>query len=125
MLKNIEFKRIWLFIVAIFGIGLQAVMALSSPALRLFNDIPAFIGYLSLALLLLEIPLVRLIADIISSFSYELYLVHMGVFSIMFVLLKPESIMKQVMVGCLALAVSLILGYLYHMLVKKVKVRVR
>ena len=122
---SIKLNRMGLIVAAILGIGLQAVMAMSSPVLKLFNDIPAFVGYISLALLLLEIPFVRLIAEKISKFSYELYLVHMGVFSVMFILLKAVEMKTQIITGCLALVVSCILAYLFHILVEKVIIKQR
>lgn len=123
--KSIKINRIGLFVAAVLGIGLQAVMALSLPILKLFNDIPAFVGYISLTLLLLEIPFVRLIAEKISIFSYELYLVHMGVFSVMFILFDAVEMKTQIIIGCLALVVSCICAYLYHMLVEKVRLKLR
>ena len=65
-----------LLMVAIVGIGLQSVMALSSGGFKIFNDIPALCGYSALALLLTNVPFIRFAATWLSKISYEYYLIH-------------------------------------------------
>lgn len=108
---------------AVLGIGLQAFMALYSDALKVFNDIPALIGYGSLALFLRSIPFVRYVCHKLSSFSYEYYLVHILVFASVFYLLKPQGLPMQCAVGCAAMAIALLTAFLYHIAVNRRSLR--
>jgi len=90
--KNILFweqKNIVLFSVAILGISTMAIMALKGGSIgKVFNDIPASIGYLSLSALLFSIskeyihPIKNFFISV-GKFSYELYLIHMLIFVLM------------------------------------------
>lgn len=105
-----------LLVLAVAGIGVQAGTALLSPTLNVFNDIPALIGYASLALLVYPIPLVRKLFTKLSAFSYECYLVHVLVFSTAFHLLAPRGLAMQFFVGVLAVAAAIAVGYGVYML---------
>ena len=108
-----------LLALAVVGIGLQAGMAMLSETLNVFNDVPAMIGYASLALLLYPIPLVRQIFTKMSVFSYEYYLVHILVFATLFHLINPQGLALQCLTGAAAVAAALGIGYGYHALRRK------
>jgi len=109
----------WLLLVlAAAGIGLQAVMVMYSESLRVFNDIPALVGYASLALLLSGIPLVRWLCCRLSSFSYEFYLLHIPVFASVFRLIDPQGLPMQCVVGCVSMTIALATAFFYGRFIK-------
>ena len=112
--NSFKFNRILLAFVAVLGIGLQAILATSSESLRLFNDIPAVLGYSALAMLFMEIDSVEAIFQYISGFSYELFLVHILVIETIFQFIKPQGLVNQVYVGTLALFLAMFVAYFYH-----------
>lgn len=75
----------WLIIGAAGGMGLSAFMAWNGGILKLYNDIPSLVGYLSVALLIYKIgvKVVNKFFEWANSFSYELYLLHSLVFVVM------------------------------------------
>lgn len=115
-LKKIELNNYILFLCSIVGIGVQAVLAMSSDAFKIFNDIPALIGYTSLALLLSNLEIVKKIFISLSKISYELFLVHIFVFISMFRLLKPNGLFWQLMTGVLSMSIAIILAYSFNKL---------
>lgn len=74
----------WLIIGAVGGMGLSAFMAWNGGFLKLYNDIPSLIGYLSVALLIFKIGIkvVNRFFEWANGFSYELYLIHMLVYAV-------------------------------------------
>lgn len=119
--KEIKLNKLLLGIIAIFGIAIQAIMAMSSPVLKVFNDIPALFGYGALALLLSNISIVRVICSKIEGFSYELYLIHMAVMTTVFYLVKPQGMLLQCIMVMLAIGISLVLAYIYNKLIARVR----
>lgn len=82
----------WLVLGAIGGMCLSAFMAWNGGILKLYNDIPSLIGYLSIALLIYKIgvKMVNRFFEWANSFSYELYLVHSLVFVVVGYLLTSS-----------------------------------
>ena len=78
------YKWWWLLLGAFGGMGLSAMMAWNGGILKLYNDIPSLIGYLSVALLIYKIGLkaVNRFFEWTNGFSYELYLMHSLVFAV-------------------------------------------
>lgn len=111
--RKIKIKNYILAITSVTGIGLQAVMAISYDSLKLFNDIPALIGYTSLALLLTNIPVIRYCANKLSTFSYEYFLVHMMVFTTIFYLINPQGIVLQCFIGAVSMIAAVVTAYIY------------
>lgn len=68
----------------ILGMSLTGFMAWNGGVLRLYNDIPSLLGYLSLLLFVykLGIPIVNRLFCYTSRISYEWYLVHILVFAV-------------------------------------------
>lgn len=112
--KQYRIHNLLLLALAAAGIGLQAGLALFSDALKSFNDIPGLIGYGSLALLLSNIPFVEKLCTKVSSFSYELFLVHMLVFETGFHFVKPQGLMMESLWGCTVLAAAMIFACIYR-----------
>ena len=86
------YKWWWLIAGAISGMGLSAMMAWNGGVLKLYNDIPSLIGYLSVALLVYKVgvKVVNRSFEWTNSFSYELYLVHSLVFVVVGYLLTTS-----------------------------------
>ena len=50
----------------------------------------------------------------LSKISYEWYLVHILIFSIVFYLVSVEDLMTSVVIGTIAVVMSIAVAYLYH-----------
>lgn len=76
----------WLLVGICVGMGLNGLMSYIGGILKLYNDIPSLLGYMSCAIMLYKfgIPVISRFILWIDSFSYELYLVHSLVFSLVF-----------------------------------------
>ena len=111
--KTITISNWLLLICAFVGIGMQAGMAFFSESLKVFNDVPALLGYTSLALLLMNIPVIKKVGLVLSEFSYEFFLVHMLIFSSVFYFVKPQGIVRQMVIGVVALVLALGISYIY------------
>ncbi|MQB75669.1 acyltransferase family protein [Limosilactobacillus reuteri] len=112
--KKFFINKKWLIIFALFGLFLQAIMAFSSDKLKIFNDIPALIGYSSLALLLLEIKIIRKTCKSFSSYSYEFYLVHILIFITAYHFFIAPTLFLQILFGMIVFTISLITAFIYH-----------
>lgn len=97
----------WLLGGVVLGMGLTGLMAWNGGILKLYNDIPSLLGYLSLMLMIykLGIGTVNSFFELASGFSYELYLVHSLVFVVMAYFLKDTLPLAAL------LAVSLVTAY--------------
>ena len=119
--KNITMKinKIILFGIVSFSICLVGLTG-SNAVWRLFNDIPAFIGYGGLAILiyLAKIKMINKLILFISKFSFEWYLVHMFIFKVMFKL-SSKTILSDVLIGSIAFGISLVVGYGYYYFIQK------
>ncbi len=105
-----------LVITTILGLGLQVLMTLQNGNLKIYNDVPAFIGYISLALLLSKCKIIYEIAQKVSFYSYELFLVHVLIYSIIFHLVRSSGYVIRFSCGAFAFCLSLIVGYYYKKL---------
>ena len=108
-----------LLVVAAAGIGIQAGLAMKAGALKVFNDIPALLGYTALALLLMNISIIRKAAVWLSKISYEFYLVHFMIIVSAFHFLKPTGLVQQGLVGTAAVILALLSAYFYHLVILK------
>ena len=107
MLDVRECRWWWLAGGVVLGMGLTGLMAWNGGILKLYNDIPSLMGYLSLMLLIYKIGIgaVNRFFEWASGFSYELYLVHSLVFAVMAYFLKDSLPLAAL------LAVSLVTAY--------------
>lgn len=80
-----QWKWWWILCLAALGMGLTGLMAWNGGILKLYNDIPSLVGYLSVLLIIYKvgISLVNRFFIWASGFSYELYLVHSLAFVVM------------------------------------------
>lgn len=118
--KKFKINILVLIVASLLGIGLQAVMALKSETLKIFNDIPGLIGYTSLALLFMCIPFIKKCAEWLSKISYEYYLIHILVFALAMHFSPKDSLVFQTVIGLAGMAVAIVIAFFYHKLVKKI-----
>lgn len=105
--EEIHIPVIALIAVAFIGIGLSALAVFKGGIFTVFNDVPALFGYGALALLIYYIKIFNRIVLFISKFSYEWYLVHILVFKTVFTF-SVDSLIVQSILGCIALALSVL-----------------
>lgn len=120
MLDIHNIKWWWLLAGAIGGIWLSALMAWNDGILKLYNDIPSVIGYLSVMLIIYNIGIgfINSIFVWASTFCYELYLVHSLVFVILAFLLKDRFPVYIIRSSRLILAYTV--GFGYSRLMKRI-----
>lgn len=119
--KDICIRKWVIYIVAIVGIGLEGILALAGGFFKNFNDIFAFLGYGSVVLILycFNCELIKKSILKISSVSYEWYLVHMIVFTLIFIVC-PANIYLQMIFGVVAFFASFAIAEGYHWIINKV-----
>ena len=108
-----QWKWWWLLCSAAIGMGLTGLMAWNGGILKLYNDIPSMMGYLSLMLLIYKIGIsaVNSFFEWASGFSYELYLVHSLVFAVMAYFLKDSLPLAALLAVSLVMANAVGFGY--------------
>lgn len=115
--KDIVIKKWALLICSVLGVGLQMVMALCGGNLKLFNDIPALIGYGSLVLLLYSMgsDICNRMIQWISRISYEWYLVHILVLSCCYKVIRlfQGKVIYEILAAILAFGISLVVAAVY------------
>lgn len=114
--NDIKLNKIVLYFGACAGLAIYGAMALGSGVLKAFNDIFSVIGYGGLVILIYSIKNKQVDNLIlwISKISYEWYLVHILIFDIVFYLVPVESLFTSVVVGVIAVIMSIAVAYLYH-----------
>ncbi|MCQ2557243.1 MAG: acyltransferase [Ligilactobacillus sp.] len=119
--KKLELSTLQLFIIAIIGLGMDGLIAIKIPSFKAFNDIFASFGYMAVALLLYRLfgnATKKLWKDF-CKYSYEWYLVHMAVFSTMW-LIAPNGLNKQLLFGIFVILISYYVAVVYWYLVHRV-----
>lgn len=113
----------WFMMSAIVGMTLTGLMAWNGGFLKLYNDIPSLIAYLSTLLLIYKVGCGSINKFFIwaSSFGYELYLVHSLVFVIVSSLLK--DLFPVYVLICVSLLMAYIVGYGYSYFLKKTNLK--
>lgn len=104
------------------GIGLSALAMFGGKVFTVFNDISAPFGYDALALFLYYLRFIDKEILFISKFSYEWYLVHILVFSMVF-LISVYSLMGRCVLGFASLILSVLVALEYSMLFMVGKVK--
>jgi peptidoglycan/LPS O-acetylase OafA/YrhL len=123
--KNRDFIKIpqkkYLFILALAGIAITGFTGSKGGILKMYNDIPSLVGYLSFALLLysLDIKKINNFFTFTNKFSYEWYLVHILIFNCVFYFFT-KAFFSPFISGGLALVLSYVFAIIYHQIVKKV-----
>lgn len=115
--KVLKIHTYQLILVTIIGLGLEGLISLRFPIFKGLNDIPAFFGYISLATLLYIIlgKLTTKSWERVCKYSYEWYLVHILVFSTIF-LIHPVSLSNQLLIGLVTLIASYLIAVIYYYL---------
>lgn len=116
--KALRISFLLLVFLALVGVSLQAFIAIELDALKMFNDIPAFIGYTSLALLLNMIPFIKKCTMWLSKISYEYYLIHMLVFTSILRFAPKDNLIIQMIFGVIAIIIALIISLIFHRLLQ-------
>ena len=108
---------------AIVGLLLTGAMGKMGGWMKLYNDIPSLIGYLSLALLIykLSLPFVNRFFIFTNRISYEWYLVHGLTIQLFRGTLKSALPTPIALLICLA--ISYLFAYVYSFLLTKVNVK--
>jgi len=114
------YKWWWLILGAAGGLGMSAFMAWNGGILKLYNDIPSLVGYISVALLIYKIgvKVVNRFFEWANSFSYELYLVHSLVFTVVAYLLT--SILPLPTLKVVEFVVAYLLAYGYKFILNRI-----
>jgi peptidoglycan/LPS O-acetylase OafA/YrhL len=122
-LIKIPDKKSYLTILALLGIAIVGYTGIKGGILKLYNDVPSLIGYLSLALLIYSFKIKQINGFFIyiNKFSYEWYLVHILIFICVFHFTK--SYFNSVVCGTLALLLSYVFAISYHLILKKILYR--
>ncbi len=102
-----------LFFTAFIGLLLQASMSVLGDSISVFNDIPAFLGYISLALLLSCVKPVRWIVQKVSYYSYELFLVHILVYTVIMHFVKAYPFLIRFCTAVICFCLSFVVAYYY------------
>lgn len=118
-----EIKWWWLLAGAIGGMGMSAVMAWNGGWLKLYNDIPSLVGYLSVMLIIYKIGIKWMNRFFVwaNTYSYELYLVHSLVFAIMAFCLKGLLPLSAMIALSIIAAYAAGYGYSWHLMKTKLK----
>lgn len=119
ILMDINSYKWWLILGAIAGMGMSAAMAWNGGFLKLYNDMPSLMGYLSIALLIYKIGVkpVNRFFEWANSFSYELYLLHSLVFAVVTFCLESTTPLLILLV--LSFVTAYILAYGYNIILRK------
>ena len=120
--EDISIKKSALIIIAVLGIGIASVAALKGGYFRTFNDIFALSGYAAIAIFIYSLNLqwIKKCVMFISQISYELYLVHILVFEVIFYTIKIVGIGEWIL-GIAAVLIATLLAHLYHVVLVKFK----
>lgn len=105
--ESVELSVHYIIALMIVGIGAEGFLGYKGGWGRTFNDIPALLGFVSLGLLFCQSKGLRKIGKRIANISYEWYLLHILVFTIVF------SISDNLLFSVLALLTSLCSAIIY------------
>ena len=107
----------------IIGMTLTGIMAWSGGVLKLYNDIPSLMGYLSVLLFIykLNISAVNSFFSYTNRISYEWYLVHILAFGVVKYYLN--GMLPCIIESASCLAISYMCAYLYDALLKQCKMK--
>jgi len=104
--KNFSIKSI--IVILAFSFIVYAVMSLVGGPLKAFNDLFSALAFGSLTLAMYRIKLLTRFFLWVNTFSYELFLVHILVFTVMF--RAFESIIPNVVIGILSVVSAFIVS---------------
>lgn len=100
--------------------SLTGFMGMKGGILKLYNDLPSMLGYLSAALILYKLVFANRFFVFTNRFSYEWYLVHILVFGCVGYVLSSQSLACVLSVSLIA---SYCAAYLYSSALEKMNLR--
>ncbi len=108
----------WLILGAGVGMGLSSFMAWNGGILKLYNDIPSLLGYLSLALIVYKLGVVTVnrFFEWTNDFSYELYLLHTLVYAVVAILIGGK--IPLLLLWAVSLLAAYFVAYCYRLMTK-------
>lgn len=114
--KSINIRMKWILVTGLFGIGIAGIAKIVGGFFVAFNDVFAAFGYGAIVLFVYAIgcSVINKFIFFTSKISYELYLVHILVFSTIRLFL-PSYVMGIV----ISLFISYIVAFLLHNFIKK------
>ena len=115
---DLNINKFVMLLIGLVCTGIYGYLGIVGGNFKIFNDIPALLGYGSLALFVykLNINFLNKVFLWISKFSYEWYLLHILVFEIVYRLL--QNVLPSILVGVFALVLSIGASYLYNKMFK-------
>lgn len=115
--RNIAVKTYQIICTAILGSLIAAGASLKGGVLKVFNDVPAMAGYMSIILLIymLNIKTLKTVIYFLSRISYEWYLLHILVFEVSFYYLEDN--IGLIGTAIISVFLSVFIAYLYNKLV--------
>lgn len=116
---EIKIRNSVLAIITVFGIAMEGILGTIGGPLKAFNDIPALFGYTALGLIIWQIICINKPICFFGEISYEWYLVHMLVFAIIC------GIISGYLGAIIALTMSVLLAYGYHILLNRTIYRIQ
>lgn len=92
--------------------------------LKAFNDYGAFLSFLIIGIVASSFKYSRKAMVLCAKHSYELFLIHILIFNILFYYIKCSNLFEQLILGVVAIILSIILSYLFSWILslfKKIK----
>lgn len=116
-----QFRRV--VVITVISLIIFIIMSFSGGILKQFNDLFSVASFGGICLLLYRIENLKKIFVKVNYFSYELYLIHILVFEIIFTMLS--DVFSNIVLGVLAIIVVCLLSYMYKKIVIEVYKRMQ
>lgn len=127
--KNLSINKLWLWVVSVIAIAIMGTMGVVGGAAKIFNDIPALLGYggICLAVYFLKIGIINKLILFISSISYELFLVHILVGKTILAVFGKwvHNLIGEVFMVVGMFAISILIADLFYFVLKHSKIKRR
>jgi len=120
--KDISLKSPIVIVVAISGLAIGGILGIKGGIFKAFNDIFLATGYAAIAILVYKyVSLYKKLCIVVNKFSYELYLVHVICFVVIYQLLN--SVLPSVFLMIISIIVSILVAYIYHEIIRMVTMK--
>lgn len=116
--KIVRFNNIFVIMASIVGIGFAGISKIIGGLMESINDIFAFFGYGAIAILMYQVIPFRKIMPRISRYSYDIYLLHILVFSTI-----HQIIPNLVLAAFVSIPITLVLSYYYSIMLYRLKLK--
>ena len=113
---SIKVRRLAILIVSLVCIAVNGIMALSADALKTFNDIFSVFGFGCLVIFIysLGIGWFNRLMLWFSKISYEWYLVHILLITVIFEIADPQTLGSSIIAGLVSLPITIAAAYFYN-----------